>query len=248
MTRHPNSHTSRATDRDNAMTTMPATARDFTHPDVLTIGVREGWADPQTDATRIDWAPLQATAAIPFVVGGGRPVNPCEQTGIRYGRNQLGHWGEKLAADALVTATDQHGHRWIVMIERDDHHGWALPGGGVDPDESALDGAVRELREETGLRLTGVEWRITAPRYVPDPRASDEAWMVTVLATADLGSFVYGQFPAVFGADDAAQADWIPADSYDQVVDHLADHYGSQVFRAHQAMLAEMLAAAGSAR
>jgi hypothetical protein len=42
------------------------TGRTYTHPDVLTIGVRDGWADPQTDPTRIDWAARQATAAIPF--------------------------------------------------------------------------------------------------------------------------------------------------------------------------------------
>jgi len=27
--------------------------RTYTHPDVFTIGVRDGWADPETDPTRI---------------------------------------------------------------------------------------------------------------------------------------------------------------------------------------------------
>src|SRR5689334_10462307 len=109
--------------------------RIYTHPDVLTIGVRDGWADPETDPTRLDWAARQAAAAIPFRVVDNRPVNPCERTSVRYGRNQLGHWGEALAADALVSAT-WRGERRIVMVERGDGRGWALPGGFVDPGEA----------------------------------------------------------------------------------------------------------------
>src|SRR5690606_30606846 len=132
--------------------------RTYTAPEVLTVGVTEGWADPETDPTRIDWTARQARAAIPFEVIDGRPVNPCEKTGIRHGRNELGHWGEALAADALVTVTDPAGGRWVVMVERSDGHGWAIPGGYVDPGESALEAAVRELAEETGLDATGARW------------------------------------------------------------------------------------------
>ncbi|WP_246148565.1 hypothetical protein [Nonomuraea turkmeniaca] len=55
----------------------------YTHPDVFTKGIKEGWADPQADPTQIDWTGRQAAAAIPFKVIDGRPVNPCETTGIR---------------------------------------------------------------------------------------------------------------------------------------------------------------------
>ena len=33
--------------------------RTFTHPDVLTAGVAEGWAEPETDPARIDWPARQ---------------------------------------------------------------------------------------------------------------------------------------------------------------------------------------------
>jgi 8-oxo-dGTP pyrophosphatase MutT (NUDIX family) len=37
---------------------------------------------------------------------------------------------------------------------RPDHSYWFTPGGGLDPGESSVDGAVRELAEETGLHRT----------------------------------------------------------------------------------------------
>lgn len=222
-------------ERTYETSTGPAAGpRTYTDPDVLAIGVRDGWADPETDPTRIDWPARQAAAAIPFEVVDGRPVNPCEQTAVRYGRNELGHWGEQLAADALVSAIDLN-HKWIVMVERGDGHGWALPGGYVDPGETPPAAAVRELQEETGLVLPGAVWHATPPRYVPDPRASDEAWMVTVLCTTDLG--VPDRFPKVVGNDDAARAKWVLADTYDALVAYLADKYGGRVFAAHVDML-----------
>ncbi|MEV4581845.1 NUDIX domain-containing protein [Nonomuraea jabiensis] len=212
----------------------------FTHPDVFERGVQEGWADPQADPTQIDWASRQAAAAIPFKVIDGRPVNPCETTGIRYGRNELGHWGEQLAADAIVTADTEAG-RWLVMVERSDGHGWALPGGYVEPGEDPEAAAVRELAEETCLDLATASRQVLPARYVPDPRASDEAWMVTVPVQFDLGTLSQADLPAVVGADDAKRADWVRADSYDALASDLDTVYGGRVFRAHKAMLRDLL-------
>ncbi len=208
----------------------------YTHPTVLTEGVRDGWADPETDPARIDWRPRQAHAAIQFNVVNGRPVNPCQKTGIEHGRNELGHWGEQLAADALVYLTDNAGRRWILMVERGDGHGWALPGGYVDPaDATPTDAAIRELAEETGLHLRSVGWTAAPPQYVTDPRASDESWMVTVVCTTDLGTVE--RFPEVKGADDARRAAWVPADTYAALTSHLAETYDGQVFPAHAGIL-----------
>ncbi|MFI7632439.1 NUDIX domain-containing protein [Microbispora rosea] len=215
--------------------------REYTHPDVLGRGVTEGWADPITDPREIDWAPRQAAAAIPFEVVDGRPVNPFA-TGIRHGRGELGHWGEKQAADAIVTARHRGG-RWLLMIERDDDHGWAIPGGCLDPGEDPLTAAIRELAEETGLALAGASWRLLPVRYVADPRATDEAWMVTWPAVTDLGEVA--DLPAVQGADDARRAAWMRADTYPALLLYLAEH-GGDVFPAHREMLAELLTEAAA--
>ncbi|MFI7469975.1 NUDIX domain-containing protein [Nonomuraea sp. NPDC049646] len=212
----------------------------FTHPDVFKKGVQEGWADPRTDPEQIDWASRQAAAAIPFEVINGRPVNPCEKTGIARGRNELGHWGEQMAADAIVTADTEAG-RWLVMVERSDGHGWAVPGGYVEPGEDPELAAIRELEEETRLNLSSESREVLPARYVPDPRASDEAWTVTVPVRFNLEAVGYNDLPAVFGDDDAKRAVWVHADSYDALVHDLDTTYGGQVFRAHKAMLRDLL-------
>lgn len=217
--------------------------RTYTHPSVYD-GIAGGasWADPTMDPTRIDWTARLRTAAIPFAVVDGRPVNPAGPTGIRYGRNELGHWGEAQCADAIVIAKDATGVRWLLMIDRDDNHGWALPGGHVDPGETPTAAALRELAEETGLVVEYTPACVVLPaRYVPDPRASDEAWMVTTPVVIDLGHDWRG-LPSVAGGDDARRAAWVRAGSYAVLVEELARHCNGQVFAAHRDLIGEVLA------
>lgn len=151
--------------------------------------VRQNSPDP-ADPTKINWAERQADAWLPFEVYKGRPICPDDWTVIegKRGRNDMRLWGENKCADALVTATF-NGVRYVLLVERADGLGWAMPGGGVDPGESAFYAAWRELREETGLELPydSAFWALNEPRWVPDPRGSMEAWAVTVVAHCDLG-------------------------------------------------------------
>jgi ADP-ribose pyrophosphatase len=230
---------------------MNPAPRTYTHPDVLTLGVAEGWAEAETDPARIGWPARQAAAAIPFEVVNGRPVNPCERTAVRHGRNELGRWGENLMADALVTVTVPSGARYLLMVERGDGYGWAVPGGKAGPGETAMFAAVRELAEETGLALFGTEpfltlktFHVLAPRYVPDPRASDEAWAVTVPVYVDLGE--YAGLPFVAGSDDARRAEWVLAASFANLKIDLAARFGGKLFAAHAGMLREFLFLGGA--
>ncbi len=62
----------------------------------------------------------------------------------------------------------------LLLVRRCDTGDWELPGGHVDPGESASDAAVRETAEESGVtvEVTGLVGIYTDPGHViADPRA-----------------------------------------------------------------------------
>jgi len=197
----------------------------------------------EQNRSNIDWEYRQAHAAVPFEVVDGLPYNPCEATG-KSGQGGLWHWGEALCADALVTITDELGRRWLLMVmdEREDGHSWALPGGRVNEGEDPVRAALRELSEETGLEV-GVDQvcRVDAPRYVPDPRATDEAWMVTVPVHIDLGRYAQFDFPTMPGVSDARCAAWIPAATHVHLGVKAHQIYGSQIYVPQRKLLRDVL-------
>ena len=73
------------------------------------------------------------------------------------GRNQYGWVHFKNRAIAIVPL-DEDGNTWLVGQQRFtlDEYSWELPMGGGPLDESPLDAAKRELKEETGL--TAERW------------------------------------------------------------------------------------------
>ena len=78
---------------------------------------------------------------------------------------------------------------------------WAFPGGFMNIDETTEQCAVRELEEETGLRLSSVRQVGTYSRVDRDPRG--RTLTVAYLALVDAPVPVQGH-------DDAARAQWFP--------------------------------------
>ena len=104
----------------------------------------------------------------------------------------------------------------VLLIQRGDQPfkgGWAFPGGFMNMDETTEQCAVRELEEETGLRLSDVQQIGAYSKVDRDPRGRT----ITVAYLAIIDEPI-----AVTGQDDAAKAEWWPLSD----LPHLAfDHY-----------------------
>lgn len=95
----------------------------------------------------------------------------------------------------------ENGRLKVLLIERgrEPYKGqWAFPGGFLNIDESADDGAMRELQEETGLTNAKIHQfhTFTAPNRDPRERVISIAYYALV------------RLQDVKGGDDAAKAEW----------------------------------------
>jgi 8-oxo-dGTP diphosphatase len=107
-----------------------------------------------------------------------------------------------VTADCVVM-TKEAGPK-VLLIQRGDQPfkgGWAFPGGFMNMDETTEQCAVRELKEETGLRLSKIQQIGAYSKVDRDPRG--RAITVAYLAIVD-------EPIAVTGQDDATKAEWFP--------------------------------------
>ncbi|WP_205327545.1 NUDIX domain-containing protein [Glycomyces sp. YM15] len=192
--------------------------------------------DP-THPLDINWPVRQARAVVLFKIDEhGLPVNP-DETVTREGRGDLWHWGEAANADACVIVIDTEMRMFLCLVERDDGHGWALPGGGIDPGETAAEAAARELWEETGLQIDAFQFKARPGRYVPDPRAGRRAWMTTVPSVVVMHR---NDLPELHAGDDARDAAWLHANTFADLETAVAQR-GGQIFPAHVGLLRDLL-------
>lgn len=130
-----------------------------------------------------------------------------------------------VTADAVVVHS---GH--VLLVQRGAEPGkglWALPGGFVDAHETVQEACLRELREETGLKLPEPVLRgsIRGQRVFDKPDRSARGRTITHAFHFD---FPAGELPRVKGSDDAVKARWVPlAQFFDEFEPQMfEDHYG----------------------
>lgn len=126
-----------------------------------------------------------------------------------------------MTVDAIVI---QSGH--VLMVERGAFPGkglLALPGGFLEQDETTLEGALRELEEETKIDVPKKVLRgnIVGEKLFDNVNRSQRGRTITNAFCIKLPN---GRLPKVKGSDDAKRAMWVPFSSLDpeQIFE---DHY-----------------------
>lgn len=148
-------------------------------------------------------------------------------------RDYKASWASAPYPPTFVTVDNvvvQSGH--VLMVERGGHPGrgqLALPGGFVNHDETLLESAIRELKEETKLAdkhgpfpMGKLKGFLAGQGVFDDPRRSVRGYTLT-------HAFLFRLPPAkqlmsVIGGDDAVEAKWIPIGSL-RPQDCFEDHY-----------------------
>lgn len=128
-----------------------------------------------------------------------------------------------VTVDTIVT---QSGH--VLLVKRKSAPGkglWALPGGFINQNEKILDAALRELKEETKLKVpvSVLKGSIEGSGVFDNPNRSSRGRTITHAYHINLGFDV--KLPKVTGADDAEKAVWVPFDEV-QKNKMFEDHYG----------------------
>ena len=107
-----------------------------------------------------------------------------------------------VTADAVLFA-EKDDQKYVLLIQRgnDPYKGcWAFPGGFLNMDETVARCAERELEEETGIVLTGMQLVGIYSDVERDPRGR----VITVAYTA------MTTMPEANASDDAVAAKWWP--------------------------------------
>lgn len=129
-----------------------------------------------------------------------------------------------VTTDAVVVQSG-----YIALIQRKENPGrdlWALPGGFLNVTERVVDGCIRELREETGIKVPVpvLKGSISGSFAFDDPNRSDRGRTLTHAFYIKLSDDK--ELPHIKGCDDAKKAKWVPiSELYNMRDQFFEDHY-----------------------
>ena len=134
-----------------------------------------------------------------------------------------------VTVDAVVI---QSGH--VLMVERKARPGkglLALPGGFIGQSEKLLEACLRELREETRLKVPApvLKGSIKSQQVFDDPHRSSRGRTITHAFLIELAP--NKELPKVKGGDDARHARWVP----------LADLNPNEIYEDHYFIIQELI-------
>ena len=120
-----------------------------------------------------------------------------------------------VTADCVVITREAEPKVLLIQRGADPYKGcWAFPGGFMNMDETTEQCAIRELEEETGLKVSTVRQIGAYSKVDRDPRG--RTITVAYLAIIDKPAQVTGQ-------DDAAKAEWFPLSALPELAFDHAD-------------------------
>lgn len=120
---------------------------------------------------------------------------------------------------------------YILLVQRKFNPGkgtWALPGGFVGQHERLVDAAIRELREETRLKVPApvLKGSIQGQHVFDDPGRSQRGRTITHAFFFELNHSQWTGLSEVRAADDAAAVRWVPIGEFLKMQDSIyEDHY-----------------------
>lgn len=161
------------------------------------------------------------------------------QEEFRFIRDYKKKWEAAPYAPTFVT-TDAvvicNGH--ILLIKRRVAPGkglWALPGGFLNQEETIADATIRELVEETRIKVSEATLRASVKgQHVFD--APNRSLRGRTITHASLIVLNNKELPNVRGSDDAERAKWIPISKFYEMTEELyEDHYSIGTYMINRA-------------
>ena len=127
-----------------------------------------------------------------------------------------------LSPSATAIILDEAGEK-ILLTRRSDNGRWCLPGGAMDPGESAQEACIRETLEETGLkvRITRLVGIYTSPDQIIEYKDGNRRQSVAMTFEAEV---IGGELRL---SDETTDYGFFPTDSLNDV--DLMEHHFERI-------------------